>query len=99
MKVRFLTLSACTLDTSDLARESQNHRMVWVETDLKDHLVQPPCHGQDTFHCHRLLIANLVAKQLSGIHWETAIPMALELQNLLLYPLFNSWTSDFVFFV
>jgi len=26
--------------------ESQNHRMVWVGMDLKDHLVPSPCHEQ-----------------------------------------------------
>ena len=38
-----------------LTPQSQNPRMVWVEGNLKDHLVLPPDLGTDTFHCPRLL--------------------------------------------
>lgn len=27
-------------------QKTQNHRMVWVERDLRDHPVPAPCHGQ-----------------------------------------------------
>lgn len=36
---RFLTL-----------KQSQNHRMLWVGKELKDHFVANPCHGQRHFH-------------------------------------------------
>ncbi|KAM4755607.1 farnesyl pyrophosphate synthase isoform 2-T2 [Cyanocitta cristata] len=41
----------------DCVNKSQNHRLVWVGRDIKDHLVPLPCHGRDTFHCPNLLQA------------------------------------------
>ena len=38
------------LITDKLHSTSQNHRMVWVGRDLKDHLVPTPVMGRDTFH-------------------------------------------------
>lgn len=45
LPLQWLLVTRRTIE-SILFSLSQILRMVWVERDFKDHLIQPPCHGQ-----------------------------------------------------